>query len=310
MAILANIKKGQTEMRYLFAIITALVVTGALRADDNIVVVFDTSGSMGERMRGINKTRMIVAKEALTGVLANVPSGTKVGLLTFEGWQYDLAPVDKDKMTEAIQKCGPGGGTPLYEFIRRGADRLLTERQKQGNVGLYKLVVVTDGEAGDSIMNNDGKFSNGNFKPGVLKDIMSRGIIVDAIGLEMKTDHSLKTQINGAYMKGDNPESITSSLKKAVAEIGSGKDGAISEEAFKEIAELPEGFVKASIEGLTEYRNYPVGSEPPVMVVMNGVATPVAVAGSGMYPVLWFVIIATVLVVVVGFIVICRNSCG
>lgn len=267
--------------KLLFSLIAILAVAGGVRADDHVVIVFDTSGSMGEYMRSAKATRMKVAQDALVSVLSKVPDTTKVGILTFEGWVYDLQKVDRVKVQEAIRKCRPGGGTPLYEFIKQGGNRLLEERAKQGNVGYYKLLVVTDGEAQDNNINADGNFPDGSFKPGVLKDIISRNITVDAIGLAMRNDHALKTQINGRYMRGDDSESIESSLKKAVAEVGfDGKDG-ISDEIFKEIGDLPEDFVKASIKGLTDFRNHPLGELPPVKVVRDD-GTVVEVPNPGM----------------------------
>lgn len=258
-------------MKFFTALVVLVSLITPVLAEDNIVIVFDNSGSMGEYMRTAKATRMKVAQDAMISVLAQVPDSTKVGILTFNGWIYDLQKVDRAAMDKAIRGVRPGGGTPLYEFIKQGGDRLLKERAKQNNVGYYKLLVVTDGEADNNRLNNDDKFKDGSFKPGVLKDIIGRGVIVDAIGLEMRKDHPLKTQINGRYMRGDDPESIQESIKTAVAEVGfNGKDD-LSEEAFKEISELPDSFVRASLQGLTQFRNYPLGEKAPVYMVKNGV---------------------------------------
>lgn len=246
-----------------------LCLTGArVVADDYVVVVFDTSGSMGESMRSAGgQTRMKVAQDALVGVLTQVPPTTKVGVVTFEGWIYDLQAVERAKLEGCIRAARPGGGTPLYQFIKTGADRLLVEREKNLNVGSYKLLVVTDGEAQDNNLNADGKFRNGEFKPGYLRDVVSRGIIVDAIGLEMSGGHSLATHINGTYMAGNDPASIQKSLQRSVAEVGfGGKDG-VGQEAFDTINQMPEGFAKASIKGLTDFQNHPIGELPPIKVV-------------------------------------------
>lgn len=236
-------------------------------ASDNLVVVFDNSGSMGQTMRRArDKTRMDVAQSALIKVLSQVPDTTNVGVIIFNGWLYDLGKVDRTALETAIRGCGPGGGTPLYDFIRQGANRLLEEREKQNNIGFYKLIVVTDGEAQDSDLNSDSTFSDGSLRPGVLRDIVSRGIVVDTVALEMSDDHSLKNQINGVYMRGDDLASIEQSLQQAVAEVGyNGKDGVATE--FGEI-ELPENFAKAVVGGLTEFRNYPIGEKPMIKVVM------------------------------------------
>jgi uncharacterized protein YegL len=235
-----------------------------LLAEDTIVVVFDTSGSMDEFMRSAQKDRMAVAKQALIEVLSKVPPTTKIGVLTFDGWAYKIAPVEIGSLTHSINSIVAQGGTPLYEFISQGATELLKERENNLNVGYYKLVVVTDGEAGDGSLNEDTAFEDGSFRPGVLKDVISRGIIVDTIALDMKSDHSLKTSINGAYMSGDDPESLKQSLAKAVAEVGFG-DSSITEEAFKELTDVPDTFATSVIEGLSTFKNVPIGETAPVI---------------------------------------------
>jgi hypothetical protein len=128
-------------------------------------------------------------------------------------------------------------------------------------------VVVTDGEAQDDSLNQDGKFKNGELRLGYLRDTISRGINVDAMGLDMKGDHALATQINGSYMRGDDPAAVQNSLKKSVAEVGfDGKDG-VSQEAFNTINEMPENFARASLSGLTEFLNQPIGELPMVKVI-------------------------------------------
>lgn len=249
----------------LLTLILCLGFAASAIADDTIVIVFDNSGSMNEYMRSAKRTRMAVAQDALVDVVSKVPSTTKIGILTFNGWIYEIGPVDAAKLNTAVRNVKAAGGTPLYHFIKTGGTQLLAERQKNLNVGFYKMIVVTDGQANDNDapLNNDSRFPTGEFKPGVLKDIISRGIIVDTIALEMSSAHSLKTSINGLYMNGNDPATIEQSLKRAVAEVGfNGNDG-LTNDAFKEIGELPEVFVRDSLKGLTEFRNQPIGELPP-----------------------------------------------
>jgi len=251
-------------------ILAALVVltTSVAQAQqtDSIVIVLDTSGSMGDSMSG-GKTRMQVAQDSLITVLKNTPPTTKVGILTFEGWIYDLQKVNQQQLEAAIRSTRPGGGTPLYEYLRAGATRLLEERQSQNNTGYYKLIVVTDGQAGDDSLNRESRFSDGSTKPGVLTDIISRNLIVDVIALDMGEDHDLMRLNNGADMKGNDPASLTSSIRKAVAEVGFGNQKDTSESAFKELDGLPDDFCLAAIKGLTTFRNHPIGEKPPVPIV-------------------------------------------
>jgi Mg-chelatase subunit ChlD len=109
------------------SIIILFCLTSPSFADDNIVVVFDTSGSMAENMRTVKQSRMKTAQDALVSVLTQVPPTTKVGIITFNGWIYDLQPVDRAKLEEAIRGTSPSGGTPLYGFIKKGNFLALSE---------------------------------------------------------------------------------------------------------------------------------------------------------------------------------------
>ncbi len=256
-------------MRYLLALALVVAMTGQTMADDFIVFVVDSSGSMGDRMSG-GKTRMVTAQDALIEVVSQVPNNTRIGILTFDGWVYDLQKVDRTKITKAIRSIRPGGGTPLYEYIRGGATRLLKERENRLNKGTYRLVIVTDGAAGDDRLNRTSEFGDGTTRLGVMDDIARRRIGVDAIGLDMEGDHAIsdiiKSKNLGTYMKGNDPKSLRRSLEKAVAEITlSGKD--TDESAFKELDQLPDAFFFVAIKGLTTNQNHPIGEKPPIVTV-------------------------------------------
>src|SRR5690606_31118262 len=101
----------------------------------------------------------------------------------------------------ASVRTGPHG-TPLGQFIKIGADRLLQVMEKQHGYGSYKLLIVTDGEATDGGLMN-------RYTP----DVVSRGITVDVIGVGMDRDHSLKKHAR-AYYDAQNPEQIVVAAKK------------------------------------------------------------------------------------------------
>ena len=255
-------------MKYVLALMLALVMAGQTFADDFIVIVLDTSGSMGEHMNNVEgrPTRIKVAQDAMIEVLSKVPDTTKVGILSFDKWVYDIQQVDRAKLQAAIRNTKPGGGTPLYEYLRAGATRLLEERERMDNKGNFKILVVTDGVANDDALNRDSRFDNGTIRPGVLQDVMQRNVVVDAIGLDMQSDHPLKTIINGSYMAGDDPSSLKQSLRQAVAEVKmDGKD--TDADAFSEINDIPDVLIMCALRGLTTFQNHPIGEKPPEKVV-------------------------------------------
>lgn len=242
-------------MRNLLVGLFFLVCSSAIAADNNLVIVLDTSSSMNERM-AIGRSRMDVVKDVLVNVLKDVPDNTHVGIVTFQGWIYEFGPVNKTNIEQSIRNVEPFGATPLWQYIKVGTDRLLEAREKNSNSGVYKLVVATDGEAGDAYL-----AERGDSGIGYLADIKNRGIVIDAIGVDMAQDHSLATQVNGSYMNGDDPRSLRQAVQRAVAEV---KFEDIKFDVdFQAIADLPEEFAAGAVAAVSTYQNHPVGDEAP-----------------------------------------------
>lgn len=222
-------------------------------AADNIVVILDASGSMAESMPGSQSRKMEVAKEALLQVVGHVPPQTNVGLLVFSGenksadWVYPLGPLDTANLASALAPISPGGGTPLGEYIRIGADALLTQRAEQHGYGTYRLLVVTDGQAGD--VNKVEAFT---------PDALARGIVIDVIGVAMADDHQLATRVH-SYRRANDPEALQQAILASVAEIGSAKDDTTTDaENFALVAALPDGMAADLLGQLTTADNAPL----------------------------------------------------
>ncbi len=271
-------------MSWFRTFIVAMLLIAPAAADDHFMIVLDTSNSMREVMRSDRRlTKWDTATKALLDVLSKVPPTTKVGIITFERVVYEIQPVDMNKLETIIGNLQPAGVTPLFATMKKATSLLLEERQKNNNVGYYKLIVVTDGDASenDLPLNQPSRFSDGSVKKGVLADILSRGIIVDTIAVDFKNEqHSLRYSINGTYMKGDDPKSLTKAITKAVAEVGVG-DPKASAEAFEVIAGLPESFAEAAVKGITTFENHPIGEkpkviEPPPPAVETSLTSPVS----------------------------------
>lgn len=243
------------------ACLAVLIFNGAVSAQtvsdgdavDNIVVILDASGSMAEQMPGSNERKMEVAKEALLKVMEHVKPQTHVGLLVFSGnnkrndWVYPLGPLDKDAFASGLKRLGPDGGTPLGEYIRKGADRLLQKRAEQHGYGTYRLLIVTDGQA------SDGQKVN-RFTP----DALSRGIVIDVIGVAMDGDHTLTTRVHN-YRRANDASGLERAILESVAEIGSTGDGAATDDdSFSLIADLPDGVAEGLLTALTTASNDPI----------------------------------------------------
>lgn len=220
--------------------------------EQNVVVILDDSGSMNDRMQTANGKvkRIDVAKEALIGILSELPPNTSVGVLALNsqvGNSNWVVPLESDSSQtdwrERIGRIEAGGATPLGQFLKSGADALLEARQAQV-YGDFRLLVVTDGEANDSRLLEK-----------ILPDVLSRGLMVDVIGVDMKSQHSLATKVH-SYRRADDDQSLKQALTEVFAETAAG--GQDAEADFEILSALPDGFAEAALKALNTKGNQPI----------------------------------------------------
>ncbi len=249
---------------------------------DNVVIVLDASGSMGQMMRDKRTKKMDAAKSAIKAVMQTVPESTHVGLLVFSAsnlkndWVYPLGPRNDAVMMQALDRIQPGSSTPLGAYIKQGADRLLAERKAQFGYGTYRLLIVTDGEANDKNLVN-------RYTP----EVMARGITMDVIGVAMSQAHTLATRVH-SYRRADDPESLKRAIREVFAEVGGTATDVAQAEAFDLLAPIPTEVASAMIQSLSTSGNEPIGSSPPIrnaavprpVPAQNRVAPPMQSHGS------------------------------
>lgn len=222
-------------------------------ARDNVVIVLDASGSMNDRMPNRGPVKMDAAKAALKQVLQHLPANIHVGLLVFSGanvpneWIYPLGPRDETRLWQAIDLPRPQGATPLGAYLKKGADRLLAERERQMGYGTYRLLVVTDGEAQDQDLVR-------RYTP----QIVARGITVDVIGVAMNQKHTLATKVH-SYRAANDPQALQRALAEVFAEVGGHVTDTADAEAFALLDPIPEGVALAAIQALSTSGNEPIG---------------------------------------------------
>jgi von Willebrand factor type A domain len=240
------------------ALILALT-DGAGRAQeyfDNVVIVLDASGSMKQSLPGSGMNKMDAAKSALKSVLQTAPQSTHIGLLVFsaanlkDDWAYPLGPRNDAVLINAIDSIEASSGTPLGEYIKKGADRLLQERAKQFGYGSYRLLVVTDGEAQDQ-----------NLVERYTPEVMSRGVTMDVIGVGMKSDHTLARKVH-SYRRANDPASLKRAVREAFAEIAGTATDTAQADAFELLAPVPNEVAAAMIQALSSSGNHPIGARP------------------------------------------------
>lgn len=228
------------------------VEDGLRSKSDTVVIVFDDSGSMKERMRRGGLRRIDAAKKALTTVLQQFPRDATLGIYLLNGarsqggWLVPMGPVNKVAAVDALRRFEPAGGTPLGESMRVAADALLAERAKK-LYGTYRLIVVTDGQASDQAVLD-----------AYLPDILSRGLVVDAIGVDMREDHALATKVH-RYRRADDTDALASALVEILAE-SSNEDPIASEADFELLHALDDLDSAEIVKALATVDNQPVGS--------------------------------------------------
>ncbi len=251
-------------MRYLTLTLTGLLmlchvpVAKAQVYDDNVVIVLDASGSMKGLLISAGGAsqidRLTAAKTAIKEVVKTIPNSTNIGLLVFgggrDGWVYPLGPRDDARLMKAVDAIKAGGGTPLGEYMKKGGDRLLETRHSQYGYGTYRLLIVTDGEANNPALVDK-----------YVGDIMSRGIVTDVIGVDMKKAHTLSTRVN-SYRSANDQESLKKAIHEVFAEVGKGAGDDSGAESFEALEGFPADLSMALLGAWGSPGNHNIGENP------------------------------------------------
>ncbi len=242
-----------TACRFLRLLLTCLVlltiVQPTIQAQQVVVVVLDDSGSMSELIATSSGMvpRMEAAKSALNNVIAGLPEDTKLGVILLNGNGTDeqlitLGTLNRDESIAKINSLIADGATPLGQAMRKAADELLAYR-KQHVYGVYKMLVITDGEATDA-----------ELLAMYLPMILSRGITIDVIGVGMQSDHQLASSSH-SYRNVNDAESFQNAIQEILAESNFDQD---TLEDFELLSGLPEELAAKSLEALAQVDNSPI----------------------------------------------------
>ena len=194
------------------AIETSQEVVSDNLSRNNYYLVFDGSGSMGDRECASGQTKIKVAKSAMVEFISKIPDDANIGLLVFDNSgtreRVALGQNSKDRTIDAILKVQAGGGTPLDSAIRLAYKSLTRQAKSQLGYGEYHLVVITDGEAtsGQNPANIVGKVTN------------KSPVVLHTIGFCISGRHSLNQAGVTLYKSANNPTELARGLDSVLAE--------------------------------------------------------------------------------------------
>ena len=181
----------------------------------NVVFILDASGSMGAKIQG--KVKMDAAKEALSGLIRDLPAGINMGLVVYGHRQkadcedveelFPLGPQNKDAVTRKIKEITPKGKTPITYSVRKVAEGLKTLEDEA------TIVLVSDGE------------ETCNADPcAAVKELKDSGIkfVMHVIGFDVaekeKAQLACMAQAGGGmYLAAKNAGELSIAAKKALA---------------------------------------------------------------------------------------------
>ncbi|QQM32856.1 VWA domain-containing protein (plasmid) [Martelella lutilitoris] len=125
----------------------AAACTPSIAVAEDVMVVYDGSGSMWGQIDGVSKVE--IARDVMSDLIATWPEGANVGLMAYghrrEADCSDIetlivpSPPDQPAFISAVNEVTPRGRTPLTESVRQAAE-LLSYRDTQATV-----ILISDG---------------------------------------------------------------------------------------------------------------------------------------------------------------------
>jgi len=114
--------------------------------DTDLVLIFDTSGSMNDSVRGGRK--IDVAKEAMWKFVDSLPKNVNIGLVAFDPFcgvrtlqpVRKSAPAARQELKKVIAGLRAEGSTPIGRALDRATELLAGSKNKK------RIVAMTDGE--------------------------------------------------------------------------------------------------------------------------------------------------------------------
>ncbi len=178
----------------------------------NYVLIFDGSGSMGEKKCSGNRSKVDVAKDAVSEWAVSVPEDANLGLIVFDqnglSVRQPLGLRNRDQFRQKIKAVIPNYKTPLTASLEQAYKMLSVQGRKQLGYGEYSIVVVTDGFADDP----------SGLGRGVAKVLSYSPVMINTIGFCIVSNHSLNQPGRTIYKAANDPGALKQGLKEILAE--------------------------------------------------------------------------------------------
>jgi Ca-activated chloride channel homolog len=180
----------------------------SVSASTALILVIDTSGSMGQDEAGSNK--MELAKQAAMAAAQSLGQYDQIGVLAFEDqprWVIEpTSAADLNAVDQAIGTMQPGGGTEIYPALQAAYEGLLPV-----SATVKHIVLLTDGEA-----------PNGAYAE-LTQQMHDAGMTLSTIGIGADADTNLLQQLaqqgNGAYYDGNDPFDLPQLVLKDAQQV-------------------------------------------------------------------------------------------
>jgi uncharacterized protein YegL len=194
-------------------------ISGTNPFAENNLIVLDMSGSMDSlSCSGEYDSREEAAKEALFTWLTANP-GDNVGLVSFSqagislDSQLGRGEAHTQEMISNIKALRADGGTPLRSAMEKARIELEAQAARQGGLGAYRMIVITDGEASS----NENPVS-------LVKEIADNPanmIEIHTIGFCINEGHPLNDPGRIFYTNAMSPDDLRAGLNATQGEAAS-----------------------------------------------------------------------------------------
>ena len=177
-------------------------------ASTALVLVIDTSGSMGDDVSGSNK--MDLAKQAAVAAAQSLGQYDQIGVVAFEDqprWVIQpTSAADLGAVQSAIDTMQPGGGTEIYPALDLAYQGLQPVQAK-----VKHIVLLTDGES------PAGPYDQ------LTEQMRAAGITLSTIGIGSDADTALLQQLaqqgSGGYYDGNDPFNLPQLVVKDTQQV-------------------------------------------------------------------------------------------